>query len=68
MSHHKLFKNRNDGSSSVYVSMKNLEANVEQNGDSVIIIDNQVHTTNSQNKPVSIHIYLLVVPFLFLLF
>jgi Trk K+ transport system NAD-binding subunit len=44
--------------------MNNLHANIQENGNSVIIIDDQTDTINRQNEPVC-YIYMLIDPALF---
>jgi hypothetical protein len=48
----KLFKNQSHADSKVYVNMKSIDADVEQNGHSVIIIDDQADTTNGETEHV----------------
>ncbi len=53
----KLLKNRTDIEPEVYASMKNIDAEVQENGNSVIIIDDQVDTTNVYTEQVCVYIY-----------
>jgi hypothetical protein len=52
----KLFKNRTHAGSKVYVNMKSIETDVQENDHSVIIINDQADTTHSQTEQVCVHI------------
>ncbi len=54
----KLLKNRTDIEPKVYASMKSIDAQVEENGNSVIIIDDQVDTANVHTEQVCVYIYI----------
>jgi hypothetical protein len=52
----KLFKNRTHAGSKVYVNMKSIETDVQENDHSVIIINDQADITHSQIEQVCVHI------------
>jgi hypothetical protein len=51
----KLSKNRNDVDSNGYVEMKNIDTDVQENGDNVITINDQTETMNRRSEPVRIY-------------
>ncbi len=61
----KLLKKQNYPEPKVYVNVKGMDADVEQNGNSVIIIDDQVDITNGKTEQVSVHIYTYSLYFFF---
>ncbi len=52
----KLLKNRTDIEPKIYASMKRIDAEVQENGNSVIIIDDQVDTANVHTEQVCVYI------------
>lgn len=50
----KLFNNQKDMEPTVYVNMQNIDDNIEQNGNSVIIIDDQNNAADHRNGTVCI--------------
>jgi len=55
----KLSKNRDDVDSNGYVEMKNIDTDVQENGDNVITINDQTETMNRRSEPVRIYVIIV---------